>query len=475
MADTLQVISDLLQGNSEDRVRELAPYAQLVAEQGVDALFAALRGNVAPGANPPTGPELKAMLKSIGYDGGASKQYTDTWKSLPDLQSELAKKEQIIREGEGLPNDFQTEFQADALRKRIDSLKANPSEQVDSGTYSMDQIKKRKTFQGPSNASINQPTNQNTMAQQTPAQLGIVEQPNGTATFQNRNYENLGYAQAAAQRVLATGGTITPIPDAPYNANQSNFSYQGSSAPQASSSTLSSAMSGNMQAGLDILNNSGLSEGEKSLFRQILQDWKPNDAVNAPAILAKFQEIKQTTIDPYFREQANVFTDQINNSYNVMKQQRGMQLESEQEQAKQNIEGTQANLEARGMTFSGEGLKQLGTQSAYAPEGQQRQAGQIPSQFGGEGLVQKQNRLMSSSSQANYMQGLRNLQRQAETTLGSAGSQGFAPEVQQLGFVKETAQLPGQQKQAEASTLTGLYNQGVQNYQQNQNIKPYNQ
>lgn len=237
---------------------------------------------------------------------------------------------------------------------------------------------------------------------------------------------------------------------------------------------------GDIQAALDIINNSGLDAGQKMLFQQIVKDWNPDSEINVPNIISKFNEIKNTTIDPYFKEQSNIFIDQIKNTYNDMQQGRSLQLEQEDIQKKQDIRNTQNDLEARGMTFSGEGVRQLGANSAYAQPGQNPNNAiptqeQIPGGGFAEGLVNTQNRMISSSSQAQYQKNLRDLSRQAETTLGTQASSGLVPGVSQLGGVEQSASLPYQKKQAEASALTNLYNQAQDNYNQNQTIKPYNQ
>lgn len=237
---------------------------------------------------------------------------------------------------------------------------------------------------------------------------------------------------------------------------------------------------GDIQAALDIINNSGLDAGQKMLFQQIVKDWNPDSEINVPNIISKFNEIKNTTIDPYFKEQSNIFIDQIKNTYNDMQQGRNLQLEQEDIQKKQDIRNTQNDLEARGMTFSGEGVRQLGANSAYAQPGQNPNNAiptqeQMPGGGFAEGLVNTQNRMISSSSQAQYQKNLRDLSRQAETTLGTQGSSGLVPGVSQLGGIEQSAALPYQKKQAEASTLTNLYGQAQDNYNQNQTIKPYNQ
>ena len=222
---------------------------------------------------------------------------------------------------------------------------------------------------------------------------------------------------------------------------------------------------------LSIIQNSNLPDGVKALFSEIAQGWDPSKEINAQNIIDEFNNIKATTIDPYFQEQADIFIDDVKRTQAYSNQQRDLGLQQEQMQGQQAFEDTQKNLEARGMTFSGEANELLGNASAYDPtQKQYYQFGQA-----GEGKVQAQNRLMSSSSQAQYQKNLADLQRQTEQTLGTAGAQTLFPNIKgiqtQAGSV--TGSLAQQKNQAEASTLSDLYGQAQQNYSDNKNINVF--
>lgn len=304
-----------------------------------------------------------------------------------------------------------------------------------------------------------------------PAQgtANITPDPNnpGAYFFQGRSYRDLASAQAAAQRAGVTG-----IVGNGQGANGQPTSGQAGGAAGTPNASIQNA--------LDIINNSDLDPGQKMLFTEVVKNWDPNSEINVPNIITKFDEIRKTTIDPYFQEQSKIFIDQVSSAYKTMQQARGLEVEQEKTVADQNIRNTQADLEARGMTFSGEGVRQLGAQSAYARPGTNFTSAtpiqqELPGGGYAEGLIPQQNRIMSSSSAARYQKTLQDLQRQAETTLGTAKSQGLVPGVTPLGGIVQSAQLPGQKAQAEASTLSSLYNQAQQNWQQSQPLQPFNQ
>lgn len=228
------------------------------------------------------------------------------------------------------------------------------------------------------------------------------------------------------------------------------------------------------QSALDIINKSSLDEGTKMLFSQVVQGWNPDTEVNVGSVLAAFNKIKSSTIDPYFAELSNAYINQAKQSYAYAKDARALQLEQEKTTAAENLRGTRANLEASGMTFTGEGLHQLGKEGAYKYGKAAEAGGKIPIQFGGpEGLVPQGNRLMASSSQAQYQQGLNQIAQNVESQLGSKAAGGLVPGAKLLGGIDKTAQLPFAKSQAEASTLSGLYTQAQQNTQAQQPIRPF--
>lgn len=216
------------------------------------------------------------------------------------------------------------------------------------------------------------------------------------------------------------------------------------------------------QAALDYIDASNLDEHTKDLYKTAVANWDPRLEINIPNIIKAFDKIKTETLDPYYRDLIKQTTDQFQTSYNYLNQQRALEKEQEKVIAQENISNAKLNLEASGMSRTGEGVKQLGAQSVYAQPGQNNV---IPTQtagFGGiyaEGLVPQSNRLMATSSSTRYQNNQQNLARSAESLLGTTGLQqsGLNFGVPQLGGV--IGSIPGEQQQSNMSAATGLYNQ----------------
>ena len=197
------------------------------------------------------------------------------------------------------------------------------------------------------------------------------------------------------------------------------------------------------------MNNPDIPTDLKSLYVQTIKGWNPDAEINMENVLAKFNEIKDNTIDPYFANQVIApFVRDIEDTAMNYQIQREQALESERAQAGQNIRQTKEGLEKSGMTFTGQGIEKLGGQAAI---GQPGTAGAIPTQtpFGGnafyEGTVNQANRLMASSSAERYRKALEDLGKQAETQLGSnamagLGLQGYAPTGGITGAIEEQKQ-----------------------------------
>lgn len=253
--------------------------------------------------------------------------------------------------------------------------------------------------------------------------------------------------------------------------NNGNSPSNGGSSP---STTQNNGTSGTANtsgsAGLSVLqgylDNGTIDAGTFAYFKQALDLFPEGSPVNIDTVLKTFNDLKKTTIDPYWQEQTKIFTDQLDTARKNLETSQKDESTAVGTQNKLNIENAQGNLEASGMTFSGAAGKQLGDQSAYGTK-----QGAIPMQKFGEGLVQTQNKLSSSSSNARYQDNLQKLQRQAETTLGTSGVAGMFPEVKALGGI--TGTMTEQKKQAEASTLQQIYNQQVDNYNASQPIKVF--
>lgn len=211
------------------------------------------------------------------------------------------------------------------------------------------------------------------------------------------------------------------------------------------------------------LNNGTIDSGTYQFFKKALEAWTPGQQADFANILNTFETIKQNDINPYFKEQANLFINDLQTNREYLQGARALETEQERSNATALKENMQEDLAARGMLFTGKAIKQLGAESPFAVAGTpEAAASAIPiTAFGGEGELQKQTRVASSSSALRYQKSLKDLQQQAESTLGSTASSGLIPGTSQIGGI--TGSLVNQEKQAQGSALTGLYNQQQQN------------
>lgn len=310
----------------------------------------------------------------------------------------------------------------------------------------------------------------------SPQNLAQYVQDNGITNLQNYQWWSSNPMKQDAWNLISSG-QVKPQTSGlntnqqagtPAGATQGTASTQAAGATPANSANDAQAI----QTAIDSINNSNLDDHTKELYKAAVQNWNPGQEINIPNILKTFSDIKSSTIDPYFQQVISQATDQFSRAQQQLQTNRGLQTESEQVNAQQNIKNTQNDLEARGLTFSGKGVEQLGANSAYAQNGQ----GPMPNQetFGGkyaEGLVNQGNRLISTASKAQYDQNLTDLSRQAEQQLGSAGSAGLIGGVNQLGGI--TGSIQQQKQQQEGSTLSGLYSQEQQNVQARQPLNVF--
>lgn len=177
-------------------------------------------------------------------------------------------------------------------------------------------------------------------------------------------------------------------------------------------------------------------------------------------ILNAFNKTKQEVIDPYYKELTDVAIKDFQTAFQNLEGSRERELEVERANAGEDIRQAKAGLETSGMTFTGKGVQELGGQSAYAQEPNANVTTPTQTPFGGmfyEGNVNQRNRLMASSSMANYQNSLQNLGRQAETRLGTAGASGLGINYTPTGVTQGT--LAQEKQQKEASTLQDYINQ----------------
>lgn len=257
-------------------------------------------------------------------------------------------------------------------------------------------------------------------------------------------------------------------------------------------STTGTTVKPGTQAAHDIINNSNLSDAQKKVFNDTV-DLYPDSTVNTQAILDTFNKLKSDTIDPYYYNQIKNAQNYFSSGLTNLQLQREQELETERANAGTNIRQARNNLEQTGMTFSGQGIEQLGNQSAYS-QGQNPQSA-IPNQqavgsnealkggmtytapFGGdqryyEGTVNQANRLMATGNEARQQNALQTLGMQAQNQLGTSGAAGLG-----ISYNTGGANIPGtineQKQKAEANAIGQIYNNDQNKLALNTNINPF--
>lgn len=216
---------------------------------------------------------------------------------------------------------------------------------------------------------------------------------------------------------------------------------------------------------------SNLDSATKALFKTAVQNWNPGDNVDIPNLVKTFNQIKDSTIDPHFRQLTSQVIDGLNTSASMLETQRKADMEANASTIKQNIDNTQRGLEKTGQTFTGEAVNQLGSQSAFGGQGinlNDNALNPLPVPTN-EGYVPQANRLLTTSTSAKYQQQLQGLQRNAESQLGSAATpliNGVTPLGGLDGSLNESQQgIYGQ-------TATQLYNSMLKNVSNQKPIAP---
>ena len=214
-----------------------------------------------------------------------------------------------------------------------------------------------------------------------------------------------------------------------------------------------------IQAAIDYINSQDLPADLKSLYITTVQNWDPTVELNIENIISTFNKIKTETIDPRFQGLANLAIESLNVAKTAQDKQRAIELETQEANQLGDIKGTQAGLEAAGLTFSGVGMEALGTGlSAVVP-------------FGGqniEGLVPKKHRLIATSSEATFQQNLKNMGLAAEETLGSSRVSGLVPGYAPVGSV--VGSLTEDKQAVEGAALGNILNQQIDNKAQGEQI-----
>lgn len=296
----------------------------------------------------------------------------------------------------------------------------------------------------------------------SPEKLAEYVKSKGLTDLQNYSWWSTSPHKQEAWNLIQQAPVQAPVDG---TAGTATTGATGTAAGTATDGTTGGAGQDRIGAAYDIINNSDLPEDIKALYRDTVDRWNPEEEINADKIIQKFNEIKNQTLDPYYRSLIDFTTKDFQDQ--IMSQQASseLELEAERAQAGQNIRQAKEGISQRGLTFSGEGVAALGAESAYARPDQGAQSA-IPTQtpFGGmfyEGTVNQSNRLMASSNVARRQEAIKNLGKSIEAELGSDAVKGFGVNYVPSGGI--TGNLQTKKKQEEADTLTNLINQQRQN------------
>lgn len=262
-----------------------------------------------------------------------------------------------------------------------------------------------------------------------------------------------------------SSGSATPITG---TSTTSSGQTTGTTTTGASSLT----NSGDMSAAMSVLNNyfnSGeIDFGTYQFFKEAINAWDPNSEVNYANILNTFDNIVKKTVDPYFAEQSRMYIDEVQRNIKYLNQQKALEEEGNKQALDTQKRNIQEDLAARGMTFTGEAVRKLGPESAFAVPGTpQASMAAMPVQHAlpdgtfAQGEFQQAAKTATSSTALRYQQQLEKIARDAEAQLGTTKGAPLVPEVSALGGI--TGEMTNQASQAKANTLTGLYNQELQN------------
>lgn len=208
-------------------------------------------------------------------------------------------------------------------------------------------------------------------------------------------------------------------------------------------------------------NDPNLSQFAKDLFKKTVRNWTPDKILDTDNILKEFNRITRESIDPFFSEQVNAFTQQVKDQVEQANIDRALELEAQRESAGRAFENQITNLEASGLINTGEAGRTLGQEGVI-------QTKAIP--FGGqvgEGIIPQANRLIATSSMERQRRRLAEIGRQAEQRLGTQGAMdlkipGFTPTP---GGIDVTGSFKQSREGAQADILRQLSNQERANVQ----------
>lgn len=205
--------------------------------------------------------------------------------------------------------------------------------------------------------------------------------------------------------------------------------------------------------------NAGWPQELIDLGIMAIEGFPKDQKVSLDEIINTFNTIKTNTIDPYFKELADIAIKDFTTAKQSLETNRALELEQERAVAGQDIRQAKEGLEKAGMTFTGKAIETIGKESAYPQATGTPTPTQTP--FGGlfyEGTVPQASRLISTSNLARYQANIQELGRTAETKLGTAGAAGLGIGYAPAG-VAQTSVFGAAKQQKLAATLQDLIEQ----------------
>ncbi len=194
----------------------------------------------------------------------------------------------------------------------------------------------------------------------------------------------------------------------------------------------------------NLLSSSGLPTEIQDLIREIVTRLPVESDGSDEEILKVFNELSSQIIDPFFAELITTAKRDI--EINIARREEDFDKlqELQTEQAEERVRQGQLSLEARGLTRSGENVRQLGKEGFFGE--------QSPL----EGFIPTGNRRIAESSRSQFKRGIEDVGLAGEQLLGS----GNLPDIS--GFTPRggvTGQIPFQKEAAKANLLGNLSNQ----------------
>jgi len=190
-----------------------------------------------------------------------------------------------------------------------------------------------------------------------------------------------------------------------------------------------------------LIENSGLPDDSQTLAKVVIDAFPADTEISDEEILNVFRQIETDFIDPHFSSIISQTKADIELAIERGAEERAIQEQVERENALERVRQSQRGLEASGLTFSGAGARQLGSQSAIRGETR-------------TGVIPLLNKRIQQGSRRQFNRGLQDIGIAGEKQLGTANISGLVPGFVPRGSV--SGQIPFQQQQFKGQVLGSL-------------------